>query len=424
MTKENPWVFYPAKDIKHPDYQVAFLMSPHISYPTKIGNSIATLVDTIATKINYQTIVFCTNNNHEALDSWKGNYGLAVNQNKMKKHFLERFWLGRGILNNLVSPLPTAWRKYARQCADVCIMLGVKVLIIEDVADFGWLVRKLRKHGIKVVLHQHAYTQRNYKKWLWKRIERQLDRLIFVSQKTKQLTEELHGKLKASTEIVYNGVDLELYDPKKSPSFRTINKGELGFDSHQTIIGYIGRLSASKGIFELIEAYRNLGRKDIGFIIVGGLDAKERARHSHDFHMSLKSLQGSGFSVRYFENIEQNQIPDFYAMLDYVVIPSHNYYEGLPKVVTEALAMGVPVIASDRGGTWELVEESKTGWLIENPVGVVTIMEALEKALKTSPSELAKMQEYNLIHDRPKMDQKIMVEKFSDLISELIGEPH
>ena len=58
MTKENPWVFYPAKDIKHPDYQVAFLMSPHISYPTKIGNSIATLVDTIATKINYQTIVF------------------------------------------------------------------------------------------------------------------------------------------------------------------------------------------------------------------------------------------------------------------------------------------------------------------------------------------------------------------------------
>ena len=54
----------------------------------------------------------------------------------------------------------------------------------------------------------------------------------------------------------------------------------------------------------------------------------------------------------------------------------------------------------------------------------MTIMEALEKALKTSPSELAKMQEYNLIHDRPKMDQKIMVEKFSDLISELIGEPH
>jgi len=97
-----------------------------------------------------------------------------------------------------------------------------------------------------------------------------------------------------------------------------------------------------------------------------------------------------------------------------------NNYEGLPKVVTEALAMGVPVIASDRGGIWELLKEKKSGWLIADPVNAKSIAAAVKEAVSTKDEELQGMRDYILRINRPQMDQEIMAQLFRKEISKLI----
>jgi glycosyltransferase involved in cell wall biosynthesis len=285
--------------------------------------------------------------------------------------------------------------------------------VIEDVADFGWVVRKVRKHGIAVVLHQHAFTQRNYRTYLWKRIERELDKIIFVSEKTLELTERKHGKLNVPSSVIYNGVDLEHYDPQKRVNITAEMHKELHITSNERVIIFVGRLAASKGILQALKAYLSLGRKDIHFLIIGGKDQLTDPVFYQELNFLITKAVAENFPVKLFENVSQADIPYYYALADYILVPSTSF-EGLPKVITEALAMGVPVIASDRGGIWELLQEGKNGWKIKDPVCPATIRSAIEEALSVDDDELKAIKQSIINLDRPKMDQQRMVRSFQE----------
>ena len=294
----------------------------------------------------------------------------------------------------------------------------MKCLVVEDVADFVWVSRVVRKHNIKVLLHQHAFTQRNYNPYLWRRIELNLDQIVFVSKTTLKNTLKKFGHLSKPAEVIYNGVDLDKFKPKQID--KANNEDEKGYSTLQGL--FVGRLASSKGVFELIEAVKRLDSLNFALNMV--LSTTPECTEINERLTAVLSetvLLHNPIKVLY--NLTNESVIEEYRKSDILIVPSIGF-EGLPKVVTESLAMGVPVVSSDRGGTWELVEEGKTGWLIRNPVGVVTIMEALEKAIETSSTKLARMQEYILTYDRPKMDERIMVERFSGIISEMIGESH
>ena len=110
-------------------------------------------------------------------------------------------------------------------------------------------------------------------------------------------------------------------------------------------------------------------------------------------------------------------MPAYYKLSDFIVLTSIGP-EGLPKVVTEALAMGIPVIASDRGGTWELLREGKNGWKISDPVTPDTILTAFYKALSIGSEDLAGMKQYIYDVDRPKMDHIRMITAFQEELRE------
>lgn len=152
------------------------------------------------------------------------------------------------------------------------------------------------------------------------------------------------------------------------------------------------------------------------FIVIGGID------HLTDpkFHRQLEELKTEilrqGLSVHFLENISQGQLPPYYGLADYVLVPPTSF-EGLPKVVTEALAMGVPVIASDRGGIWELLKVGKNSWKIADPVTPDTIRTAIVEALSTSSATLNEMEKRIMQDDRPLMDQRKMLHLFEAELS-------
>jgi glycosyltransferase involved in cell wall biosynthesis len=117
---------------------------------------------------------------------------------------------------------------------------------------------------------------------------------------------------------------------------------------------YVGRLSEEKGVRTLIEAMKIILSKDVKatlFIVgTGPLENELRAKAAE---ISSSRIVFMGYKANVFEVMRD---------MDIFILPSRS--EGCPIVVLEAMAMGLPVVATSVGGTPELIEDGVTGILV------------------------------------------------------------
>jgi glycosyltransferase involved in cell wall biosynthesis len=150
----------------------------------------------------------------------------------------------------------------------------------------------------------------------------------------------------------------------------------------KTIVGHVGALvDAQKGQGSIIAAARALEarRPELHFVLVGdGADAERLRREAQ----GLGNLTFTGFV---------NNVADYLASFDLFVYPSVR--EGLGSTLLDAMAFGLPIIASRAGGIPEIVEDGVNGLLIppEDPDALVS---ALERLLD-DPAQRASMQSAN-----------------------------
>jgi glycosyltransferase involved in cell wall biosynthesis len=120
-------------------------------------------------------------------------------------------------------------------------------------------------------------------------------------------------------------------------------------------VGYIGQLIPQKGVHVLLEAVRAC---DLPLRVeIHG--PRGRSRYAR----ALQRAAAGDPRIRFLGGYEHRRLPEILAALDVVVVPSI-WYDNNPNVVLEALACGVPVIASDAGGTAELVRDAYNGFVV------------------------------------------------------------
>ena len=121
-------------------------------------------------------------------------------------------------------------------------------------------------------------------------------------------------------------------------------------------IGYIGRLSAEKGIDILIETISLVvkDRKDVYFIVAGTGDLEESF---------LKKIHEEGLDNRVVFLGYRNDAQNIIKQIDATILTS--YTEGLPLTPIESFAHGKPIIATNAGGTSEIVEDGDNGYLVQ-----------------------------------------------------------
>jgi glycosyltransferase involved in cell wall biosynthesis len=216
----------------------------------------------------------------------------------------------------------------------------------------GW--RAARGTGCKVVATPHGWSTRaGTKVQLYESLQRLafyfLDAVVPLS--TDLYTgllrfPGLHRKL----HLISNGVDLtELQTAGTAAAEMTEWKA-----SGERIIGYIGQLISRKGIDTLIRAFSELPFTNRRLCIVG--EGPQRAELE-----SLAVRLGEGERVR-FLGYRVDRIA-FLRGFDAFVLPSA--LEGTPRCVLEAMAVGIPVIATDIPGCRTLIKAATTGLLFE-----------------------------------------------------------
>ena len=212
------------------------------------------------------------------------------------------------------------------------------------------------------------------------RIEREiLERANCVVATSPQEQETLRSLVstRGQIEVIPCGTDTTNFRLTSKTQART----KLKLDSREKVILYVGRFDERKGIETLVRAFALLKERDlknIKLMIVGGSsanmpDGAERGRIEN-----IVNELGLKDSTIFVGRIGHDVLPLYYTAADVCVIPSH--YEPFGLVAIEAMACGVPVVASNVGGLKFTIIPEETGLLVE-PKDVEAFAEGIQRIL-------------------------------------------
>ena len=184
----------------------------------------------------------------------------------------------------------------------------------------------------------------------------------------------LINKFKLNSEkvkVIYNGIGIEEIDYVQKDEFLK----EIGLSGDEKIVGFIGRLEKQKGVQNLIDAIKILNEQvpPIHSFIIG--DGKEKDK----LKKYTRSLDCNVTFLGWKDNASS-----YLTAFDLLVLPS--LWEGMPNVVLEAMWQEIPVIATCVGGNIEIIEDGKTGFLVE-PGNSQALAEKILEVISLSESK-------------------------------------
>jgi glycosyltransferase involved in cell wall biosynthesis len=199
------------------------------------------------------------------------------------------------------------------------------------------------------------------------------DRVVCISKAVRDSLLREAPKLAGKSEVLYNAVSL---GSNNVNSENTGLRQELGIPSDAPLIGMVGRISHWKGQEILAEAAALLIRShpDMHFVAVGSYFA-DQSQYLDELQSRIGSL---GLEGRFHLAEYRSNVADVYRALDIFVLPSRKP-EPFGRVTVEAMMLGRAVIATNHGGTCELIEDRVTGILVppSDPKALAAAIEML-----------------------------------------------
>jgi glycosyltransferase involved in cell wall biosynthesis len=213
------------------------------------------------------------------------------------------------------------------------------------------------KHGI-------GFTPEQIKTWSFLRklrdriIDHYVMQYIALTEYDKQIMVDVLKIEPAKIQVIPNGIET------------SFGNGVENVTNKKPIIGFVGRLTAQKGLQYLISAVAFLNNRmpDVRLVVAGsGEERNPLARFAHKLGVA-DNIDFLGYTSNVAEILKD---------VDIFVLPS--VWEGFPYVLLEAMMMKKPVIATDIFGIREIIEHEKSGILVKprDPEGLACAIENL-----------------------------------------------
>lgn len=248
--------------------------------------------------------------------------------------------------------LPTMARELTRQLrtwdADVLCCHGYKADIVGLLAA--------RRAGIPLIAMSHGWTAETWKVRVYEAVDRvclrRMDRVVCVSE-GQAAKVRWAGVRTDRVAVIRNAVRADRFD-RVDPEDRRVLEAMFP-RAVGRIVGSAGRLSPEKGFGVLVEAAAIVARSepDVGFIHFGNGPLRDSIR---------RRIAELGLEQRFILAGHRDDLDRFLPHWDVSVLPS--FTEGLPTVVLESYAAGIPVVATAVGGTPEAVADGVDGYLV------------------------------------------------------------
>lgn len=220
---------------------------------------------------------------------------------------------------------------------------------------------------ISLSLHNEMFAP---KKIDQERGKKCIERVSFISTVSKFIADDvvsMYPCAKDKIQPVYSAVDLNTLKPfwdESAKKDRVLMKKQYGLENYKVIL-YVGRLSKKKGTHIVLKAMEKIMNRypKTALVFVG---SKWYGSNATDTYVKkvqefAKKLKGP---VIFTGFLAPSEIPKYYNMGDIFVCASQ-WREPLARVHYEAMAAGLPIITTDRGGNAEVIEENVNGFAIK-----------------------------------------------------------
>jgi glycosyltransferase involved in cell wall biosynthesis len=247
---------------------------------------------------------------------------------------------------------------------------GVDVVLTQGLGTLDFLIMSLRWRSRTAVwwtiqnaqftlrrehLNSHTWLfgpKRVVHRWLYRLGSAIVDGVIAVSDETARSFAAETGTPTDRIHVVCNAVDTEAFDGVRD---RAKIRAQLGFGADEHVMTAVATFKRQKGHRFLIEAIASLAPRfpRLRLLLIGDGELADDIRADVDSRGLSGAVQLLG---------TRRDIPDLLASSDSFVLPS--LWEGLPVALIEAMASGLPVVATRVSGTEQVVEDGSTGWLV------------------------------------------------------------
>ncbi|MEI6521153.1 MAG: glycosyltransferase family 4 protein [bacterium] len=222
----------------------------------------------------------------------------------------------------------------------------------------------VKRKGIKLVSHFRCdvtyMLKGNFARFIFKKLCEKTDRIFSLNTVSKEYIKSDSG---IDSIIMPNFID------------NNIIKNTFTVNPNIKKIIYVGHVMKSKGCYEIIEAAKKLADKD--FILVGHITEEFR-------NIALPD------NIKLIGEVEKNEVFNYLNNADLFLFPT--YSEGFPNVIIEAMACGLPIIASAVGAIPDMIED-KGGYLID----VGNVQQIIDAIIKSEDSNLRQsMSDWNI----------------------------
>lgn len=196
-----------------------------------------------------------------------------------------------------------------------------------------------------------------------KRLYMKAYKIISPSRSTRELLEKA-GIPEEKIQVIYNGVNSNMLSSEPNPSSLQELRSRLGIRGDEKVILTVARLVSGKGQDTVIRALPKVLKKYDGFkyLIVG----------QGGYERELKDLadrKGVKSKTIFVGPVPHNEVINLYDLCDIFIMPNRTIrekenVEGLPNVVLEAASRGKPIIAGIPGGSKEVIQHGRSGYIV------------------------------------------------------------
>jgi len=232
---------------------------------------------------------------------------------------------------------------------------------------------------------------------------------LILSQNAEDLqTAVKEGICRAENiQLLGNGIDLTQFDPGRFPATDFLEwRRKLGIAPDAPVVGFVGRLAGRrKGFLDFLAAARDIAARlpQVRFLIVGDAD------HGKPDAVAPSAAADYGIADRcvFLGHRANAELPPLYKLMSVLVLPS--LFEGVPRVVMEASAMGVPSVVTDVKGNREAVTHDRNGLLV--PFGDVPALTSAILRILTEPDTAQRLSAGALRIAAERFDERLVFEK-------------
>jgi len=276
-----------------------------------------------------------------------------------------------------------------------------------------------RLAGVKVIVHTvHGWAHHDYQRPLVRWIYITLEKLVlpFTSRLTtdsvlnidKGIRDGIGARENYVDTPIRCGIELDRFGHPQVPPHEM--RRQLGLPQDALVVGTVTRLSPQKSPLDLVEAFAHIHQQypAAWFVIVGDGPLRGQVEHALQERQLADKVVLTGL---------RRDVPELLATLDVFVLTS--LWEGLPRVLPQAMATGLPIVCTRADGTVEAIDDGVNGFLVEpsQPAALAAKVVILlqDAGLRKRMGEQGRLR-------APEFGAEHMVQRLAQLYRELLVE--